>query len=253
MTPEKIKNIINKSAFFIFLAVIVIGCSKTEEQKPVSEKTEEVTDTGVLMVDSYPGAAQIYIDGELKGGTPFTLYNFPVGQHEVMVKKDGYEDFKKTVTIVVGRTEEIKATLSQIEIAATTVATEENKSAAEKSIENASLSPSKLNSVNVSSSFSMYYDFKNALFTETASATPDIFSANYNTYIYFTAYSLSQMRIVNKQIKDAKKEDCINAVDTIANLYSGQTLCVKTTNGLTAAIGGIWKNSPSELQWVLFS
>jgi len=247
------KNIINKFLFLVFIVAIIIGCSKTEGQKPVSGKTEEVTDTGVLVVDSYPSAAQIYVDGELKGDTPFTLYNFPVGQHEVTIKKEGYEDFKKTATIAVGRTEEIKATLSQIEIAATTPVAQENKPVAEKATENASLLPSKLNIINVSSSFSMFFDFKNATFTETISAAPDIFSANYNTYIYFTAYSPSKMKIVNKQIRNVKKEDCINAADTIANLYSGQTLCVKTTNGLTAAIGGSWKASPSELQWVLFS
>ena len=250
------KIIINKFVFFIFLAVIVIGCSRTEEQKPVSGKTEEVADTGVLVVDSYPSAAQVYVDGELKGDTPFTLYNFPVGQHDVMVKKDGYEDFKKTATVAVGRTEEIKATLSQIEITAlplTPSATEENKPVIGKVPENAT-SPlsSKLNRINMSNSFSMYFDFKNELFTETTSAAPDIFSANYNTYIYFTAISPSRMRIVNKQIQDVKKEDCINADDTIANLYSGQTLCVKMTNGLTAAIGGSWKTTLSELEWVLF-
>jgi len=253
MTPEKIKNIVNKFLFFIFIVLIIVGCSKAEEKRSVNETTEEVADTGVLVVKSYPSAAQIYVDGELKGDTPFTLYNFPVGQHEVMIKKDGYEYFKKTVTVVVGRTEEIKATLSQIELATTTAVTQENKSVVKKAAENESSFASKMNSINVSNSFSIYYDFKNLLFTETASATPDIFSANYNTYIYFTAYSPSKMRIVNKQIKDVKKEDCINAQETIANLYSGQTLCVKTTNGLTAAIGGSWKNSPSELEWVLLS
>ena len=249
------KNIINKFAFFIFLVVIVIGCSKTEEQKPVSEKTEEVTDTGVLVIDSYPSAAQIYVDGELKGDTPFTLYNFPVGQHEVMIKKDGYEDFKKTATIAVGRTEEIKATLSEITIAVPKPAeksmTEENKSMPK--MDEKVTSSSKLNKVNVNSSFIAYYDFKNAMFTGTASASPDVFSSNYNTYLYFTAYSPVTIRILDKQIQDVKKEDCASAHDTIANLYSGQTLCVKTTNGLIAAIGGSWKTSPSELQWVLFS
>ena len=247
------KNIITRFVFLAFFILIIVGCSKIQEKNPVNDKVqEEVIDTGILVVESYPSAAQIYVDGELKGDTPFTLYNFPVGQHEVVVKKDGYEDFKKTVTITVGRTEEIKATLSQIEIAATTAVTEENKSVAEKAAENASSLPSKLNSLNVSNGFIFYYDFKNAMFTETPSATPDVFSSNYGTYLYFTSYSPSKMRIANKQIKDVKKEDCMNAENTIANLYSGQTLCVKTTNGLTAAIGGNWKTAPSELYWVLF-
>ena len=247
------KNIINKFLFLAFLSLIVIGCSKTEEQKPISEKTEEVSDTGILVVESSPSAAQIYVDGELKGDTPFTLYNLPVGQHDVMVKKEGYEDFKKIVTIVVGRTEEIKATLFQIEVATTPPIIEENKSKTEKATENAaSLSP-KLNSIDISKSFIIYYDFNKGLFTDTTSGNPDIFSSNYGTYVDFRAMPLAKVRIVNKQIKDAKKEDCINADDTVAFLYPEQTLCVKTTEGLFAAIGGSWKTTPSELEWTLFS
>ena len=246
------KTIIDKLVFLAFLVIIIVGCSKAEEKKPANEKMEEVTDTGVLVVESSPSAAQIYVDGELKGDTPFTLYNFPVGQHDVAVKKDGYADFKKTATIKVGMTEEIRAILSQMEIPATATA-EENKSMTGKIAENKILPIPKLNIINVSSSFSMYFDFKNELFTETTTATPDIFSANYNTYLYFTAISPSRIRIVDKEIKDVNKDDCINPGDTIANLYSGQTLCVKITNGLTAAIGGSWKITPTELEWTLFS
>lgn len=255
--PNKMdyKNIIAKSIFSFFIVIIILGCTKPAENKPASEITQEIVDTGIIVVESSPSSAQVYVDNELKGESPLTVYNFPVGKHEVVVRKEGYEDFRKTITLEVGKTEEVSATLSEIMIATPKPAekpvAEENK-LMPKTDEKAAL-PSKLNKVNVNSSFITYYDFKNAMFTGTASASPDVFSSNYNTYLYFTAYSPATMRVLDKQIQDIKKEDCANAQDTIANLYTGQTLCVKTTNGNYAAIGGKWETSPSELYWVVFN
>ena len=246
----KSKNILIALAILAFV-VFAAGCSKAEEKAPVEQTEDQIVDTGVLVVTSSPSAAHVFADRELKGDTPFTLYNFPVGPHSLVVKKEGYADFEKSIVIKVGRTEEIEAILTALTPIKS--AAEENKPMAEKVAENPALSSPKLNKVNVSSSFILYYDFKNAMFTQTASASPDAFSSNYNTYLYFTAYVPSKMRVLNKQIKDVKKEDCINADDTIANLYSGQTLCVKTTEGLIAAIGGSWKTAPSELEWIVFS
>ncbi len=340
------RNIIIKLIFSFFIVLIVIGCSKTEVKEQANQTTEEFVDTGVIVVESSPKSAQVYVDNELKGESPLTIYNFPVGQHDVLVKKEGYGDFKKTITLKVGTTEEVSARLSEMEVAKpsqdvilnkicgqettevyvnkcgsfystyptgfisdaateifdengkhidfcigygvfasekakkeseqkcatylknctqvvkacssrtpvpTPKPTEENKPIEKKTDNSTSAASSNLNKVNISSRFITYYDFKNAMFTGTASASPDVFSSNYNIYLYFTAYSPATMKVLDKQIKDIKKEDCMNAQDTIANLYSGQTLCVKTTNGAYAAIGGKWEISPSELYWVLFS
>ena len=250
----KMQDMLKIGICFAILAVLISGCSQNLENAPSVEKQAEVTDTGVLSVASVPDQAQVYINGEIKGDTPLELDNFPVGAYKVAVRKDGYSDFEKSVTVIVGRREEVEAVLSQISIPAPAqTLAEENKSVEVKLPENAPLPAQKLSMVNISSSFVIYYDFKKALFTDITSGSPDVFSSNYGAYLYFTAMPPSKMLIIDKQIKDATKDDCANAKDTIANLYSGQTLCIKAKEGIVAAIGGNWSTKPRELEWVLFS
>lgn len=240
-------------ALCLILLIFIAGCSQAQKN-PVAENTEEVTDTGILSVKSNPSQAQVYINDELKGDTPLELYNFPVGIYKVAIKKDGYSDFEESATVKVGMRDEVETELIHKSIlSAPAQALLENKSTANEMPQSASSPPQKLNVVNMSKSFIIYYDFKKSLFTDITSGNPDVFSSNYGTYVYFTAMAPSTMRIVNKQVKDVSKNDCANAGETIANLYSGQTLCVRIKEGLTAAIGGSWKDTPSELEWVLFS
>jgi len=56
-----------------------------------------VADTGALNIDSTPRLAQVYVGEEYRGDTPLELYNLPVGQYDITVKKDGYIDFKKAI------------------------------------------------------------------------------------------------------------------------------------------------------------
>ena len=240
-------------ALCLFAIVFIASCAQRAENTPVNVQ-EQVTDTGILSVKSIPSLAQVYVNDELKGDTPLELYNFPVGTYAITVKKTGYSDFEKSATIKVGMTEEVNAKLSPLPAPEADMhAAGENKSAAIQAPENVSLPTQKLNAANINSSFIIYYDFKNGMFTPTTSGSPDAFSSNYGTYIYFTAITPSAMRAFNKPIENMKKEDCKFLTETIANLYSGQTLCVKTTDGRIAATGGSWKDNPNELKWVLFS
>ena len=94
----------NKISLLVFLAVfiIIVGC-KAGEKEPVAEAPEEVVDSGSLIIESSPSSAQVYVGEGLKGETPITIYNLPVGEYDITVKKDGYADFKKTVAIRVGK------------------------------------------------------------------------------------------------------------------------------------------------------
>lgn len=248
MKKHNILNIILCLAILAFIA----GCQQSAETSPTIPQ-EQATDTGILSIKSFPSAAQVYVDGGLKGETPLDMYNFPVGTYIVTVKKDGYSDFEKSATVKVGMTEEVDAELNPLPTTEANPQTaEENKSAAQAS-ENVSLPSQKLNTANINGSFMLYYDFKNGLFTETTSGSPDVFSSNYGAYVYFTAIEPSKMRVYNKPIETMKKDDCQFLTETVGNLYSGQTLCVKTTDGRIAIIGGKWNDKADKLEWILFS
>jgi serine/threonine protein kinase len=69
----------------------------------VSEKK-----TGSLQVVS-DVAAEIYIDGELKGNTPTTMpITLTEGQHTVVFRRPGFKPYEKTVMIRAGETQAIK-------------------------------------------------------------------------------------------------------------------------------------------------
>jgi len=228
-----------------FLAVILIIAGCRAKEKP-SEEIEEIADTGIISVSSEPSQAQVYIDGELKGETPLTLYNVPVGAYSLIVKKEGYADFEKAVGVKVGRTEEVEAVLAQ------PAAAEKQKPADAPKPESAP-EPMPDSSKIKLSSFAMYYDFDNIQFTEIRTSGSDLFSGKYDAYIDFTALAPAKIRALNKPIKDVKKEDCIIGDAAVATLYSGQSLCVQTAEGTLAAVGGSWQASPTELEWKLLS
>lgn len=249
------KNILGILACFAFLIMIVAACSKNPEIKPSEQNTTgEAADTGILSVKSIPSPANVYVNGEIKGDTPLELYNMPVGEYKIAVKKQGYLDFEKLVALKVGRTSEVEAKLAEISPSEDKQALE-NKTSGQGAAQKAAneSSAASLNIAVVNGSFIVYYDFKNGLFTEITSGSPDVFSQNYGAYLYFTAISPSRIGAVDKPVKDATKWDCMNVAGTIGNLYSGKTLCVITAGGRVAAIGGNWTNSASKLEWQLFS
>ena len=242
----KNKNLWNILVFLSIFAVFIAGCSQEPGKTPITEKTEEVADTGALEVKSSPSAAQVYLDAELKGNTPLALYNIPVGTHSIAVKKEGYTDFEAAIVIKIGRTEEVEATLTPLK---SDIVEEKTEDAVPES---ASTPDTKLNEINLSS-FAMYYDFDRIEFTELRTSGSDLFSRRYDAYVHFTALTPAKISIVDKTIQDVKKEDCISGDSGVAQVNSGQTLCIKTGEGAVAAVGGSWKTNPTEIEYILLS
>lgn len=192
------KEIMNLLVVFTILCIFIAGC-KAIEKEPVVEKQEEVVDTGILSVESYPNTAQVYIGEEYKGDTPFTLYNLPVGSYDITIKKDGYVDLKKSISIKVGRTEEIDATLTPLKAAEEEVSTPATQTVP---------SISQPNKINLSS-FAMYYDFDKLEFTDLRTVESDLFSRKYATYVHFTAIVPTKINVINKPISEVEEEDFV--------------------------------------------
>lgn len=246
------KKVVNALVFLI-IAFAFAGCKAAEKQ--AGEPQEEAVDTGSILVESSPGLAGVYIGGKYKGDTPVSLYNLPVGEYEINVRKEGYADFKKTVMVKFGRTEEIGITLeptAEEPKQKTEEPAKEMKNPAEKTAQNASTPAPKSNKINLSA-FAMYYDFDRMEFSEIRTEGSDLFSRKYDSYIHFTALTPSKVYVLNKAIDEASKEDCAFADAGVAQIFSGQTLCVKTGAGNVVAIGGIWNGMPTELEIKSFS
>ena len=233
----------NSISILIIAAAImfIAGCIQQIE-KP--EEFQEVIDTGILAVKSAPSEAQVYVDGELKGLTPLTLYNFPAGTYNIAVKKEGYSDFEKTISVKVGLTEEVSAELAPLKGEVIETKPEEWQKEPSQTAQ--------ANKISLSS-FAMYYDFENQLFTNLRSEKSDLFSRKYNAYVDFAALSPAKVKILTVPLKDITKADCIDADKGVAQLYSGQTLCVITAEGNYFAVSGNWENMPAELEFVQLS
>jgi hypothetical protein len=74
---------------------------------------------GSLEVSSTPSGAAFYLDGVSKGTTPITLDDLEAGTYKIMVKKDGYVDWMRAVTIKDGTTASYTANL-EVKTTATT-------------------------------------------------------------------------------------------------------------------------------------
>ncbi len=235
------KGILSVLASLIIISLFIAGCKAAEKEPKPAEPAEEAVDTGALVIESTPSLAQVYIGGKYIGDTPLTLYNLPVGYYDIAVKKEGHVDFKITATIKVGRTEEVDAVL--------TPAIAGEKKPVEQALPEKASEPQP-NKINLSS-FAMYYDFDKVQFSELSTDKSDIFSRKYDTYIHFTALTPAKIYVLNKPLKEVKKEDCIFADTAVAPLFSRQTLCINTAEGNVAALG--FEAKPEELEWMLLS
>jgi hypothetical protein len=75
--------------------------------------TASIPGEGSLSVSTTPQGAQVFVDGVVRGMTPATIPGLPAGQHTVLLKLDGYQEFNTTVSIPDGRTAEFTTALAK--------------------------------------------------------------------------------------------------------------------------------------------
>jgi hypothetical protein len=77
---------------------------------------------GTVAVSSNPSGSDVFIDNTYKGLTPLTLSAVPNGNHLLLVRSDGYQDYSRTV-VVMGDSQAITASLVLKPTATTTAST----------------------------------------------------------------------------------------------------------------------------------
>ena len=207
---------------FIF-SLFIISCAKTQETQTTDE---EFTDTGILVIESTPSAADVYVNEKLEGQTPLTLYNMPVGSYNVKIRKGGYNDFEKNAVVKVGASEEIDATLANVQKEQQIQESVQQEQTKEKEQQESSQS----DVINLAS-FAMYHDFEGKSSASAKSGNSDVFSRKYNDYVDFAALAPAKIGVIEKPFMEISKADCINTNKGVAQLKIGQSLCAVTTEG----------------------
>ncbi|MBI2208287.1 PEGA domain-containing protein [Candidatus Woesearchaeota archaeon] len=253
ISNDKTTNYIILFLVIVVIAGIAVSIANKKEAK-TAEKTEESAGSGFLDVDASPSNAHIFLDNEYVGESPTVLYNIPAGQHEVAIKKDGYEDFTINVEIEAGKKAFIQAELAQIQVLEEKEEIQET--AGEEKIEEelGKETPTTESTVNVGNRILLYYDFSEKKFTDNRQQGSDVFSKRFDTYLLFTRYNPVNIKVVDKSIDSIKKEDCADINDEIGYLHSGQSLCIVTKESGMVALGGEWdKTENAELEWKMLN
>lgn len=82
------------SLFFLFLITIIFYARGYR----FDLKNKSLNSTGILAVSTYPKAAKVFINGELKGVSDMNL-SLPPGTYRIEIKKEGYTSWEKTVSL----------------------------------------------------------------------------------------------------------------------------------------------------------
>lgn len=91
-------NLISRLAVTIIFVTIFVGVIAFARGYRLDFNKKSLMPTGILAVSSYPKAAKIYINNELKGATD-TNITLPPGNYRVDVKKEGYTNWNKQIVL----------------------------------------------------------------------------------------------------------------------------------------------------------
>ena len=91
-------SIIPRLIVGLIFVIVLMGVIAYARGYRFNPKDGTVTSTGILSVNSSPQPATVYVNGTLHGATDTNL-TLPYGQYTVEVKKEGYTDWKKSISL----------------------------------------------------------------------------------------------------------------------------------------------------------
>jgi len=91
-------HIIRNGIIFIFFLIILIATIAYARGYRIDVQRGTMTSTGIMAISSSPQAAQVYVNGVLKGVTDLHL-TLPYGKYSIEVKKEGYTSWKRDVVL----------------------------------------------------------------------------------------------------------------------------------------------------------
>lgn len=79
-----------KISIIIFLISVMTRCVFSQETVPTAQ----------IRIASEPSGAKVYYDGKIMDATPVIITNVVPGQHLVVAVKDGYKEFRQTISVL---------------------------------------------------------------------------------------------------------------------------------------------------------
>ena len=83
-------------------------------RKPVVHHVKLPVDSGTVEVKTDPAGADVILNGIARGRTPVTVSNIPKGRISVSIRKDGYLEETRDISVSAGETERVFVTLEEL-------------------------------------------------------------------------------------------------------------------------------------------
>ena len=87
---------------------------KFNGRTPLVKNETLIVDSGTIEITSEPAGAEVMVNGIVRGKTPLTVSEVPKGQATVSLKKNGFEDAVRELSMVAGETQTLFIQLTGI-------------------------------------------------------------------------------------------------------------------------------------------
>ncbi len=91
---------------------VQVNASQIIVLSPVLTPATQPSGNGSMQINSQPSGADVYLDDQYRGFTPLTLPEVPAGNHTVMIRLTGYNEYDQTIPVVPMQDILISASLS---------------------------------------------------------------------------------------------------------------------------------------------
>lgn len=98
------------AALVLGVLIPITACVSVQKTGEESAPPAPSRATAIVSLDSRPGAAELYINGDFRGTTPVNL-ELEAGSHEIEFRLEGFEPWKRTLVVVAGDSTRVMATL----------------------------------------------------------------------------------------------------------------------------------------------
>jgi hypothetical protein len=115
MALKKIKSFLTVVIVLVLLSAGTAGIYFYSKGYRIDLTQGEISKSGVISIETTPKRANVYIDGNNKGKSPRAITGLSEGEHEIIIQKEGYREWKMTVTVAAEQSIPIEATLFYLE------------------------------------------------------------------------------------------------------------------------------------------